>query len=426
MVRSCEAAVGRRPPKTVAATATIEGFGHQIRHVYGLGRARRFPTRGYDLLETFYTAAERDLDDPARPVKTARMYVAFRPPHLSAADAASLCTRLIHQELIRLYGNPYEAAAWLPTSRTEEEVRRLLYFYGTTLTYVGSKARGVRIRQTLEREAGRLRPGNARDLSTEFLSGDSSLATIAETVRRIEAASDDWTEEGYLDATVATNVISHGVDVERFNLMVMDSIPEETADYIQASSRSGRRHVGLVLAVLPSYSLRASSIYHRFKEYHQHLERLVSPVSVNRFAKYAALRTAPGVMVGLLLARYGPLNEPFRLGLRNLAAELLTPANRSNLRVRVSPEDFLAAVEAAYALHQGIYPEGLELAMAQVLQEQVSRFVHQIRGSRQEKVIDVVQPKPMLSLRDVDAGVRFRPEEDINFQELRWFDTQIP
>src|SRR5262249_3513591 len=361
-----------------------------------------------------------------RPVKTARVYVAFQPPHLHKADAASLCARLIHQELIRLYGNPYEAAAWLPNARTEDDVRRLLYYYGTTLTYVGSKVSGVRIRQTLEREAGRLRPGNARDLSTEFLSGDSSLAAIAETVRRIEAASQDWTEEGDLDATVATNVISHGVDVERFNLMVMDSIPEETADYIQASSRSGRRHVGLVLAVLPSYSLRASSIYHRFKEYHQHLERLVSPVSVNRFAKYAALRTAPGVVVGLLLARYGPLNEPFRLGLRNIAAELLTPTSRSNLRVRLSPEAVLAAVEAAYGLPPGICPNGLELAMAQVLQEQVSRFVLQICGSRQEKVIDVVQPKPMLSLRDVDAGVRFRLEEDINYQELRWFDTQVP
>ena len=104
-----------------------------------------------------------------------------------------------------------------------------------------------------------------------------------------------WAQKDFVPValiTVATNVISHGVDVERFNLMVMDSIPEETADYIQASSRSGRRHVGLILAVLPSYSLRASSIYHRFKEYHQHLERLVSPVSVNRFAKYAAKKSS--------------------------------------------------------------------------------------------------------------------------------------
>jgi hypothetical protein len=287
LVRACESAVGGRPPKTIAATATIEGFEHQIRHIYRVARARRFPTRGYDLLETFYTSVDRDHDEPERPEKVARLYVAFRPPHLHAADAASLCARLLHEELIRLFDYPYDAAAWLPNARTEEEVHELLYCYATTLTYVGSKARGVRIRQALDRVAGRLRPGGARDLATEFLSGDSSLAEIAETVRRLEYPP-EWTEEGYLDATVATNVISHGVDVERFNVMLMDSIPEETADYIQASSRSGRRHVGLVMTILPSYSLRASSVYHRFKEYHQHLERLVSPVSVNRFAKYAA------------------------------------------------------------------------------------------------------------------------------------------
>jgi hypothetical protein len=422
LVRSCETSVGGHPPKTIAATATIEGFEHQSRHIYGARHARRFPTRGYDLIETFYTTTDRDQDDPELLPKIARLYVAFRPPHLHAADAASLCARLLHEELIRLYDHPYEAAAWLPTARPEEQVRDLLHYYTTTLTYVGSKARGVRIRQALEREAGRLRPGDARDLTTEFLSGDSSLATIAETVRRIEEPP-AWTEEGYLDATVATNVISHGVDIERFNLMIMDSIPEETADYIQASSRSGRRHVGLVLAVLPSYSLRASSIYHRFKEYHEHLERLVSPVSVNRFVKYAARRTATGIFVGLLLGRYGPLGRTTRFVQRNLVAELMTPTVPSTLPFRVDPTAFRRDVEAAYALNQDIYPSGLEFAMRHVLDEQVERFLYNVRGSRQDKVLDVVQPKPMTSLRDVDVGVRFRPDEELNWQELQWFNT---
>jgi len=423
LVRSCERAVGGRPPKTVAATATIEGFEHQIRQIYGVPNARRFPTRGYDLLETFYTTADRDQDDVAQAIKTARLYVAFRPPHLHAADAASLCVRLLHEELIRLYDNPYEAAAWLPTARTEEEVRQLLHFYSTTLTYVGSKARGIRIRQALERESSRLRPGNIRDLCTEFLSGDSSLATIADTIRRIETPP-GWTDDGYLDATVATNVISHGVDVERFNLMVMDSIPEETADYIQASSRTGRRHVGLVLATLASYSLRASSIYHRFSEYHRHLDRLVSPVSVNRFAKYAANRTLPGVFLGILLGRYGALDRNPQYDRRSIAAELLTPGTPSRLRRQVSSATLNQDVQAAYALGQGIYPEGLELGMNQVLREQLDGFLFQIRGSQQDRIVDIVQPKPMTSLRDVDVGVRFRPEEDADWQELQWFNTQ--
>ncbi|MEI9975313.1 MAG: hypothetical protein WDO73_26580 [Ignavibacteriota bacterium] len=138
LVRSCEEQVGTRPAKTIAATATIEGYEHQIRQIYGVPNARRFPTRGYSLLETFYTSPDFDPDSSEERIKTARVYVAFRPPHLHAADAASLCVRHLHEELNRLFANPYDAAAFLPTARTEEAVRDLLYFYSTTLTYVGS------------------------------------------------------------------------------------------------------------------------------------------------------------------------------------------------------------------------------------------------------------------------------------------------
>lgn len=423
LIRSCEEQVGRLPPKTIAATATIEGFEHQIRQIYGIADARRFPTRGYDLFETFYTSPDVVSDSPDQRVKTARMYVAFRPPHLHAADAAALCVRYLHEELNRLYQNPYDAAAWLPTARTEEAVRALLYYYSTTLTYVGSKSRGLRIRQALDRDAGRLRPGNSRDLNTEFLSGESTLSAIADVVRRVENPP-AWSEESYLDATVATSIISHGVDVERFNLMVMDSIPEETADYIQASSRSGRRHVGLILATLASYSLRASSIYNRFTEYHRHLERLVSPVSVNRFAKFAAQRTSPGVFVGLLLGRYGAILHNHQLGKRRIAAEFLNPNATSQLPMQIGRHEIDQAVREAYALDRLTYPEGLELRMRQILGDQVEQFLHLIGGSRKDKIAEVLHPSPMTSLRDVDVGVRFRPDEEVNYRDLQWFNAE--
>lgn len=424
LIRSCEEQVGGRPPKTIAATATIEGYEHQIRHIYGIPNARRFPARGYSLLHTFYTSPDIDPDSPDERVKTARIYVAFRPPHLHAADAASLCVRYLHEEVIRLHQNPYEAAAWLPSARTEEAVRALLYFYSTTLTYVGSKSRGVRIRQTLDRDAGRLSAGQQRDLNTEFLSGDSSLSAIADVVRRVEDPP-DWSEDSYLDATVATSIISHGVDIERFNLMVMDSIPEETADYIQASSRSGRRHVGLVLATLASYSLRASSIYHRFTEYHRHLERLVSPVSVNRFAKFAAERTSSGVFVGVLLGRYGAIIHNQQLAKRRVAAEFLNPNVRSQLPRQIDRAEIDRAVREAYALNRQVYPDGLERRMTHTLDNQVGQFLHLIGGSRRDKLTDVLQPTPMTSLRDVDVGVRFCPDEDADYRDLQWFNTEI-
>ena len=421
LIRSCEGQVGGKPPKTIAATATIEGFEHQIRQIYGIPNARRFPARGYDLYASFYTSPDLVSDAPASPTKVARVYVAFRPPHLHAADAASLCVRHLHEEINRLHSNPAEAIRWLPTVRDEESVRALLFFYSTTLTYVGSKSRGVRIRQALDRDAGQLRPGNLRDLNTEFLSGDSTLSEIADTVRRVEDPP-EWREDGHLDAMVATSIISHGVDVERFNLMVMDSIPEETADYIQASSRSGRRHVGLVIATLASYSLRASSIYHRFIEYHQHLERLISPVSVNRFAKFAALRTSPGIFAGILLGRYGAIVHNQSFTKRRSAAEFLNPTLQSQLPRQIGREEIAASFEEAYALNQQIYPEGLEMRMKHVLDDRLGHFLHLIAGSRKEKLKDVLQPSPMSSLRDVDIGVRFRPNEDADFTELQWFN----
>ncbi len=62
--------------------------------------------------------------------------------------------------------------------------------------------------------------------------------------------------------------------------------------------------------------------------------------------------------------------------------------------------------------------------MRQVLEEQTNRFRYRILGSQQDRVTDVLQPQPMTSLRDVDVGVRFRPEEDSNYQELQWFNSQ--
>jgi hypothetical protein len=313
--------------------------------------------------------------------------------------------------------------SFLPTAQTEEAIRALLYFYSTILTYVGSKPRGVRIKQALERDAGRLSPDGSRDLNAEFLTGNSTLAEIAEIIRRVEDPP-ERTEDTYLDATIATSIISHGVDVERFNLMVMDGIPEETADYIQTSSRSGRRHVGLVLASLASYSIRASSIYHRFNEYHTHLERLVSPVSVNRFAKFAAQRTSPGVFSGLLIGRYGPLMPNYQLMKRRVAAEFLDQNTLSQLPSQLSREEVEEAVREAYGLGHGLHPEGLELQMSKVLSHEIGRFLHLIRGSRKDKVTDALQPTPMTSLRDVDAGVAFRPDEDSDYRDLQWFNSE--
>lgn len=402
LVRYCEQALSKLPSKVVAATATIEGFEHQVRHLYGVKHARRFPGRGFDRLRSFY--AEPDTDGEGN-VKVGRIFLAFRSASFHQADAAAFCTEILQTEIDRLVKNPHLALAFLKDATTEEDVYRLLVFYTTTLNYVGSLQRGTRVSQALEEAAEKTRSETKREMTVEYHSSRSSGAQVADLVHRVEAPP-KWHSPEFLDALVATNMISHGVDLERINLMTMDGVPEETAEYIQASSRSGRKHVGLVVVVLPAFSIRATSIYHRFLEYHEHLDRMVSPVPVNRFAKYAARRTLPGVLMGIVYGRHAAEIGNQKLKERHEAGDLLTTLGPKAME----------ELRGAYALGQGVYDENLELGLSQTLTEQLEVVEGSIRTSQERYLKDAVKPAPMRSLRDVEVGVPFAP--DVDYQVL--------
>src|SRR5256885_1473235 len=87
--------------------------------------------------------------------------------------------------------------------------------------------------------------------------------------------------------------------------MVVNWIPAKIADYIQSSSRAGRSHVGLVILGHDRVSLRETSHFHYFLPYHRFLERMVAPVPVNRFAKFAVERTLPGIVCAIILQEFG-------------------------------------------------------------------------------------------------------------------------
>ena len=409
LIRYCEKQ-SQMSSKVIAATATIEGFEHQTRHIYGVKGARRFPERGYQRYESFYTTVDRD--DSKQLPKTGRVYLALRPSSGSHSEAAGTCTQILQEAISSMLRDPYSALANFPDMKDPAALEDLLYYYSATLTYVGSLEGGARVKDILRDSGQNVYPG-IRDLNIEYLSSRSSSAEVSSVIHRMDQPP-GWESPEHLDAVVATNMISHGVDLERINLMVLDKFPAETSEYIQASSRSGRKKVGLVVVILPSYSLRAASIYSRFTKYHENLDRMVSPIPVNRFAKYAVHRTLPGIFAGLLFGN------------------ACTKANTTNLRFTHETlkwlEDNASLMEewlkGAYAVENNVFGPDLELAFQESIRDKFHELQAIIRSSQEGRLTDALRPKPMTSLRDVDRGISFRPSIH-SARFLAWFREEV-
>lgn len=126
-----------------------------------------------------------------------------------------------------------------------------------------------------------------------------SVETKWNSINRFANIKNDEAEGGTIppEFVVATNMISVGIDVSRFNTIIMNSMPRNTAEYIQASSRVARNDYGLVLTVHHPFRARDMSHYEKFIEFHEKMYSYVEPISITPFTKKSVER-----YMGLYLA----------------------------------------------------------------------------------------------------------------------------
>lgn len=86
--------------------------------------------------------------------------------------------------------------------------------------------------------------------------------------------------------------------------MIMNGQPKTTSEYIQATSRVGRRHVpGLIVTLFRSSKPRDRSHYESFGVYHRSLYRHVEPTSVTPWSPPSRDRALHAVLT--ILMRHG-------------------------------------------------------------------------------------------------------------------------
>lgn len=290
----CTQSFDGRParPKVIASTATIRRAARQIEALFARDVAV-FPPLGLDASDSFF-AREAPLD-----VKPGRLYVGVYAPGKSVKTA-----------LVRAYAGMLSRARFEyesgPTAEADSYMTLVGYF--NSLRELGGALRLVeddvpaRLRVLEKRGFG---PGRII-YETQELTSRKRSSQIPTILKQLDLTFAERIPGAYpIDVLLASNMISVGVDIDRLGLMVVSGQPKTSAEYIQATSRVGRVHPGLVIEVFNWSRPRDTSHYERFRHYHETFYRHVEATSVTPFSARARDRALAGV-----LASYVRLDRP--------------------------------------------------------------------------------------------------------------------
>jgi len=278
-------------PKIISSTATIRNTDLQIKKLYGNRRVNVFPPSGINYEDSFFAKESN---------KSKRRYIGFMPTGKTAIDTQ--LQLLAHLLVSRL--EVFKNAA--TKSRTDN--------YWTIVSYYNSLKDVGKIYNKVGDEVSNFTSTLQYRLSTLFqpfdeyafnyygipsrteeLTSRVESAKIKSVLKEIEKPFDEsklvTNEKGlrYLtdvvDFVLATNMISVGIDISRLNIMLLNGMPKNIAEYIQASSRVGRKNKGLVITLLDPNRAREKSYFEHFINFHCAFYKCVEPISITPFTE---------------------------------------------------------------------------------------------------------------------------------------------
>ncbi|MFF2716656.1 helicase-related protein [Streptomyces sp. NPDC058011] len=317
-------------PKIIASTATIRRASEQGNKLFNRDVAQ-FPPAGIDARDSWFAV------ETPKERKASRQYVGLLTPSTSQSTL-----------LIRTYANLLHRAA---QGDDPDEVRDA---YWTLVGYFNSlrllAAAELQVHDDVDAQLGFLadRDGGERRKILEQTEL-TSRANSSEVPKRLKQVERRLPHPDVVDVLLATNMISVGVDVDRLGLMAVMGQPQTTAEYIQATSRVGRRHPGLVAVMLNANRSRDRSHYESFQHYHSALYREVESTSVTPFSSRSRERGLHAVVVALARIMIPEARPNDGAGRIEEFREELNQVVRTGLLARVDavePDEYEATADA--------------------------------------------------------------------------------
>ena len=276
------ASTGDARPKLIASTATIRRAEDQVWAVFARA-AEQFPPPGITSTDSFFAV------DASPDERGTREYVGVCAPGTSHSTL-----------LVRAYAALLQAGQDLDATPQVKDAYWTLLGYFTSLRVLGAAFiqslddvpdRMKVIAERLGSVQRQVSSSPPRELTSRIRSG--------KVVEELAILGTSYPDTNSPNVVLATNMISVGVDVDRLGLMVVMGQPQTTSEYIQATSRVGRLHPGLVVTLFNAARSRDLSHFESFTTYHRTLYRQVEATGATPFAARARDRGLHGLLVAL-------------------------------------------------------------------------------------------------------------------------------
>jgi hypothetical protein len=366
-------------PKLIASSATLSGHDEQVAALYRRS-GRMFPIPGPASDRSFWSVDS---------VRLARSFVGLAPRGVTLEYANDQLTETLQKSVRRALTSPAEVAVEAGVDAGALPALVWAYgvdvVYGSTLKDVEAAARSFDAQIPIEK------------LNWCTMTGRTPLDEVRTVLQRLADPEADFDDRIHLVA--ASSMLSHGVDLDRLNVMVMLGLPLSTAEFIQTTARVGRKYPGLVFVLHKIARERDAGVFRSFPSFIEHMDRLVDPVPITSRSRRVLQLTFSGLEQGRI---YG-IHEPEALA-RQLK-QLTKPGTlKRAFTVLGVTEDKERDAITAMLRFEGPLDENLRAD----LRDYVRQFFRNLYepGSSAEWVSELFPTgEPMRSLRDVEAQV---------------------
>jgi len=286
-------------PKIISSTATTRNTDLQIRALYDR-KLNIFPKNGIDYDDSFFAFYKRTVNN--HHFESKRKYIGIMPTGRTQMTTQMRLSAIlfVHRALFeidhfdekdfeKVADNYYSIISYFNSLKEVGKTDALFY-----IEYVKYLRR---LYKRVLRNGDLMECYYAGELTESEISGRLSASDVNKTFTEVAT---HWTLKNRLphkegekwvqailppDYILATNMISVGLDVSRFNTIIMNSMPRNIAEYIQASSRVARNVQGLVITLHNPFRSRDVSHFEMFREFHEKLYYYVEPISITPFSK---------------------------------------------------------------------------------------------------------------------------------------------